>query len=200
MSVLTQEKPVGENGQTNGFFKSRDGLLTIEDWAKLPETKPPYELIDGVLIQKMPTRPRHSYAAFRLALQLTLWGDQHGWMFVTEGSGLRVDKNNGFVPDVWGFAPGTAPDGDSVYCEEAYLLAEVHSDSTGKADRTTKRAGYAKAGVQIYLLVHPTNRTIEVFRLENKKYGAPELLSQNDVWQPEEFPGLRLELAQLWMN
>lgn len=180
-------------------FVSLDGLIRVEDWAKLPETKPHYELIDGVLKQKMPTRQMHSRAAFRLALQLALWGDISGWTFQTEGTGLRADEANGFVPDVMGFMPETAPRAEDVYAQGAYLVAEVASPSTEKDDRNKKMRGYARAEVEIYILIDAKKKTFEVYRLENDKYGSPEILKDSDIWQPAELPGLRLELAQLWM-
>lgn len=180
-------------------FVSLDGRITVEDWAKLPETKPHYELIDGILRQKMPTRNEHSYAAFRLTMLLTLWGDANGWLFLTEGGGVTPDGFNGFVPDVMGFSPQNPALPKEIYNNSPYLVAEVASPSTQKNDRDTKMKGYAQAEIQIYLLIDTDTQTFEVYRLENEKYGAPETLKDDQIWQPAELPGLALELAKLWM-
>jgi len=180
-------------------FQSNDGRLTVRDWASLPETKPHYELIDGILKQKMATRSSHAYAAFRLAIQLALWGDARDWLALTEGTGIRADDFNGFVPDVMMFAPDTHPLPDAVYVEGAFLVAEVLSPSTAKDDREKKMEGYARAEVEIYLLLDTTKRTMKVYRLAGGVFGKPEILEENDVWTPSELPELRLELARLWM-
>jgi len=180
-------------------FQSNDGRLTVRDWARLPETKPHYELIGGILKRKMATRSSHAYAAFRLALQLAFWGDSRDWMVMTEGTGIRADDFNGFVPDVIMFAPDTHPRPDAVYVGGAFLVAEVLSPSTAKDDRAKKMEGYARAEVEIYLLLDAKKRTMEVYHLDGKAFGEPEVLGENDVWTPAELPELRLELARLWM-
>ncbi len=113
--MITQTRPAPE-------LVTADGRFSVEYWAAMPETKPHYELIQGELKRKMPTKQQHARATFRLAMQLALWGDQHGWDFHTEGLGLRADDFNGFVPDVMGFAPNTAPDGEVVYTSSAVTV------------------------------------------------------------------------------
>lgn len=176
-----------------------ESRLSADVWASMPETTPHYELVAGELKRKMPTKQQHARAAFRLALQLALWGDAHGWEFQTEGLGLRTDDYNGFVPDVIGFAPDTVPDGEVVYTTSAFLVAEVLSPATAANDRDAKKRGYAKAEVELYLIVDPIGQTIEVYRLNGDSYGAPEVLSSHAVWQPAEFNGLQLDLSKLWL-
>lgn len=180
-------------------FKSNDGRLTVEDWVRLPETKPHYELIDGILKQKMPTRRRHSHSAAMLHFLLMQWGLAKGWMFYNEGTGMKADDFNGFVPDVSGFAPGTTLDPEAVYDQAPFLVAEILSPSTSKDDRTTKKQAYARAEVELYLIIDPKKKLVEVYRLEGQKFGEPERFGENEVWAPEELPGLELNLAQLWM-
>ena len=180
-------------------FVSSDGKLSADFWATMPETKPYYELIDGVLKRKMPTKRMHARAAFLLAHNLTLWGDATDWAFQTEGMGLRPDAFNGFVPDVIGFAPGTAPSGDTVYASTAFLVAEVLSPATAAKGRDDKMKGYARAEVEVYILIDASDKTFEVYRLKGEAYGAPKTLSGDAVWQPAEFAGLQLDLAKLWM-
>ncbi len=185
--------------RSRAAFKSNDGRLRVADWAKLPETKPHYELIDGILQQKMPTRRRHSHAAAMLHFLLMQWGLEQGWMFYTEGTAVRADQFNGFIPDVSGFAPNVTLDPEAVYEQAPFLVAEVLSTSTAKDDRTTKMDGYAQAEVELYLLIDTKKRAVEVYRLHAGGYGAPETLRGDKVWAPAELPELRLDLARLWM-
>ncbi len=176
-----------------------ESRLSADVWASMPETKPHYELIEGELKRKMPTKQQHARAAFRLAMQLALWGDEQNWTFQTEGLGIRADNYNGFVPDVIGFAPDSAPAGEVVYALSAFFIAEVLSTATAANDRDTKKRGYARAEVELYVIVDPTAQTIEVYRLNGDTYGAPEVLAGNAIWSPPEFEGLKLDLAKLWV-
>src|SRR5687767_14590921 len=80
-------------------FVSLDGLLTVEQWAALPDTKPRYELIEGKLVQKMTTTNAHAFAAGNFLIECALWGRPRGWLFLPEGTGVKTDEYNGAVPD-----------------------------------------------------------------------------------------------------
>lgn len=80
-----------------------------------------------------------------------------------------------------------------------YLVLEILSPATANKDRTDKKRNYACIGVQIYILIDPDEKTMEVFRLSGTRYGTPETLRENDVWSPSELPDLELRLEKLWM-
>lgn len=52
---------------------------------------------------------------------------------------------------------------------------EVLSPATADHDHRVKRALYERAGVIEYWLVHPTDRTVHVYRLEAGSYGKPDV-------------------------
>ncbi len=58
--------------------------------------------------------------------------------------------------------------------------------------------GYARAEVEIYILID-AKRKLSRFIASKTTNTAPEILKDSDIWQPAELPGLRLELAQLWI-
>ena len=190
--MLTQTRPIAE-------LVAANGNLSINFWASMPETTPHYELIEGELKRKMPTRRRHSHVIAMLIHFLMTWGYERGWLFHGEGTGLRVDESNGFIPDFVGFAPGTQLDPDAVYDGPPFIVAEVLSPATAANDRDAKKRGYARAEVDLYLIVDAVAKTVEVYRLSGQSYGEPEILRDNAIWQPAEFAGLQLDLAQLWM-
>jgi Uma2 family endonuclease len=179
-----------------------EALLSVDDWLALPDTKPRYELIDGKLIQKMTTTSDHAWAAGELLHVFKSWGQEKGWRFFPEGMGYKASSTNGFVPDVAGFSPHQKILPDVTYMTTPFLVVEVLSPSTAKVDRIYKKQWYASGGVEIFILVDTRNRTLEAFRLdrEAKKYGEPEVFGAKDIWQPEELPGFRLELKDLWFD
>ncbi|MFL6602613.1 MAG: Uma2 family endonuclease [Steroidobacteraceae bacterium] len=52
-------------------------------------------------------------------------------------------------------------------------LAEVLSPSTASYDQSVKLPLYERAGVPEVWLVHPTDRTLAIYRLEGGRYGRP---------------------------
>ena len=173
-----------------------DSALPLEFWATMPETKPPYELINGELKRKELKRQRDIRASCQLAFRLFSWGEARGWNVLTAGFGLRADNWNGFVPDVMMFAPDSETDADAVYTDSAFLVADVIWGTTAPT-RAAKMRGYALARVEICLIIDAERKQIEVYRLNGDSYG--ESLSSHAVWQPDEFADLQLDLAKLWL-
>ncbi len=56
-------------------------------------------------------------------------------------------------------------------------IVEVLSPSTASRDQITKRNLYERHGVGEYWLVHPVDRVLTIYRLENGEYGKPVLSS-----------------------
>lgn len=55
-------------------------------------------------------------------------------------------------------------------------LAEVLSPATASHDQVVKLPIYERAGVPEVWLVHPSDRTLTVYRLEGERYGRPVIL------------------------
>jgi len=55
------------------------------------------------------------------------------------------------------------------------FAVEVLSPSTASHDQVRKRRIYERAGVREYWLVHPTDRIITIYRLENGEFGKPDV-------------------------
>ncbi|RYX83044.1 Uma2 family endonuclease [bacterium] len=185
--------------QNENVVISDDGLLSIRDWLAMGETKPHYELINGQLVQKMTTTRKHSKAAGKFLTQCDVWGESSGWQFFPEGTGVYISERIGYIPDVTGFTPGVELDRNASMGSAPFLVVEVLSPATAIKDRTDKKRNYARIGVQIYILIDPDQRTLEVFRLAGTRYGFAETLRDSDIWKPTELTGLELHLEKLWM-
>ncbi len=55
------------------------------------------------------------------------------------------------------------------------FAVEVLSPSTASHDHVRKRRVYERAGVREYWLVHPTDRIVTIYRLENGEFGKPDV-------------------------
>lgn len=56
-------------------------------------------------------------------------------------------------------------------------VVEVLSPSTASHDNILKRRIYEQAGVREFWLVHPGDRILQIYRLENGVYGKPDALT-----------------------
>ena len=54
-------------------------------------------------------------------------------------------------------------------------IVEVLSPATAGHDQIVKRQLYERAGVPEYWLVHPVDRVLTIYRLENGRYGIPDI-------------------------
>jgi Uma2 family endonuclease len=144
-----------------------------------------YELIDGVAyaMAPAPTRP-HQRVVVEL---LRVVAD------ALEGSGCEVNVAPFDVRLPDGLTDGFEADDEimtvvqpdiSVVCDTSKLddkgcrgapdwLIEVLSPATAGHDQVRKLALYERHGVREYWLVHPIDRVVTIYRLENGAYGRP---------------------------
>lgn len=71
-------------------------------------------------------------------------------------------------------------------------LLEVLSPSTAAHDQIAKRRTYERAGVREYWLVHPGDRTLTVYVLDNGQYGRPEIYELKDATPIGVLPGVSI--------
>ena len=71
-------------------------------------------------------------------------------------------------------------------------VLEVLSPSTAAHDQIAKRRTYERAGVRDYWLVHPGDRTLTVYLLENGQYGRPEIYELKDATPIGVLPGVSI--------
>jgi len=55
------------------------------------------------------------------------------------------------------------------------LVVEVLSPGTASHDHVRKRRVYERAGVREYWLVHPIDRMVIIYRLEDRQFGRPDV-------------------------
>jgi len=71
-------------------------------------------------------------------------------------------------------------------------VLEVLLPSTAAHDQIAKRRTYERAGVREYWLVHPGDRTLTVYVLENGQYGRPEIYELKDETPLGVLPGVSI--------
>ena len=76
-------------------------------------------------------------------------------------------------------------------------IIEVLSPATAAHDQVRKRDLYERAGVREYWLVHPTDRIVTVYRLENGRYGRPDIAELAGETAPQAVPGVVIDWARV---
>lgn len=156
---------------------------TYADYLAWPEDVR-YELIDGTayLMAPAPTL-EHQEVAGEIYLQLRqALAGKTCRVFIapldvrfpkTEAADERIDTV--LQPDVLVVCDLSRLDHRGV-CGAPDLVVEVLSPSTASHDHVWKRRVYERSGVREYWLVHPIDRMITVYRLQDGEYGKPEVM------------------------
>lgn len=138
-----------------------DYLLTGSEWEELvwvrEQTDTPkgckVEIIDGLVTVTPLATTSHHRIAERIQRRLFETIPEHWNVF--QWLGMAVPTRLGlYVPDL-AVVPEMPAEGhdDFVPAAVARLAVEITSKATARNDRTAKLAGYAEAGVPLYLLV-----------------------------------------------
>lgn len=158
-------------------------LWTAEMVRALPDDGNRYEVVDGeLLVTPAPSR-LHQRAVHRIATLLDPYVEALGiGAVLTSPADIELDPHGMVQPDVFvdGLVAGRLPRAWNVGAP-LLLVVEVLSPSTARADRTTKRRRFQRAGVPEYWIVDADARVIERWRPGDER---PEVLGESIAWQP----------------
>ena len=156
---------------------------TAEMVRALPDDGNRYEVVDGELL----VTPSPGYPHQRAVRELLMLLDEY-----LRGAGLgevlpspsdiELDPESMVQPDL--FAQGLVdgrPPRDWNSGAPLFLVVEVLSPSTARADRTTKRRRFQRAGIPEYWIVDLDARVIERWRPGDER---PEVLGEAITWLP----------------
>jgi Uma2 family endonuclease len=178
---------------------------TYGDYLTWPD-HPRQELIDGVAYVREPPAPSPCHQE--------MVGELFGQLWVAlEGRPCRVyvapfdvrlpksDEANELIdtvvqPDVF------------IVCDRQKLdergmrggpdwVAEVLSPGTARYDQKIKVPVYERSGVPELWLIHPTNRTLTIYRLEDGRYGPPTTLELSGQTDLTAVPGVSIDWDRL---
>jgi len=160
---------------------------------------------DGRVIAMTPTCSETGARNSRLEMRLLLWADQQGgWKVCGSSSGFRLPDGSVFSPDAsvirldrWQALSPEERRGFAPLCPD--LVVELASPSDegprGLSALRQKMAAYQANGARLGWLLIPHDQAVEVWPAS----GAPHRLVAADVLDAgPEFPGLELQLAEIW--
>lgn len=175
-------------------------LLTLADFDALPEGPPDYEFEGGRLIDMPRPHPRHQKIIMRLGAQL----DDHvsGAMLgaVWPEIDVQLSRRRVYVSDLVFLSQSHverySPDRGRIIGAPD-LVVEIVSPASASRDRVAKFNAYREAGVPWYWLIDSQSLAIEEYRLMPEGYLAVARVAAGEMFQPQLFPELAVNLAAL---
>ncbi|WP_295393201.1 Uma2 family endonuclease [uncultured Thiodictyon sp.] len=156
--------------------------FTYGDYTRWPDDER-WELIDGEAYNMCPAPTRiHQKLVLEIATQIHAFLRDSPCEVYVAPFDVRLPKadeadervDTVVQPDIAVICdPGKL---DDAGCRGApNWIVEVLSPRTAAKDQRQKRDAYERAGVREYWLVHPTDRTLMIYRLADGAYGRPEV-------------------------
>jgi Uma2 family endonuclease len=174
--------------------------LVADDYWHLPEDGKRYELLDGGLNVIATPNRRHQRVSHLLEGYLTSGLEKRGLGEVYSAPlAVILDDHSVVEPDLL-----------YVSKERSHILAdrgiegapdlviEILSPSSRRTDAHTKSKLYARTGVRHYWIADPELDRLELYRLAGSEYEHVATFETPAVVEPEDFPGLRIPLDDVF--
>ena len=174
--------------------------ITFEEFRQFPIDGKRYELVRGEVHVTPSPATRHQAIVQNLAMVLGPYVIKNSLGEVyTAPLDVRLSRDTALQPDLIFIANARAGIILENWIEGAPdLVVEVSSPSTATYDRATKLPVYAESGVSEYWLVDSHAKTVEVLKLEGKKYFVDATLAGDRILTSNLFPGWQLPLHDLF--
>lgn len=176
-------------------------VLTRADFERLPD-EGRWEVVEGRAILLPPAEAEHQEISDNLVELMRAQLRAIGAGYVVSALSVFIPRPPGSHGDIQSRIPDVivALRKPRRYFEAGAppeLVIEILSTRRGNVERTEKVEDYARAGIGEYWIVSPFTRTVEVYRLHDAEYEAPEIVSTGPL-TPRAFSGLAIEIQDIW--
>src|SRR5258708_12787745 len=137
-------------------------LLSVEEFAALPDDGMKHELNEGELIVMPPPKPRHGKCQARLAAALMDFVTAHGVGSVFTESGYRLTPHTVRGPDVSFVRTSRLQDPDEYFDGPPDLAVEIVSPGDDASDLREKIKQYLDAGTAVVWGIYPRSPPLEL--------------------------------------
>lgn len=174
--------------------------LSYEEFRQLPDDGKRYELIHGEVHLTPSPNTRHQWVLQNLDISLGVYVRQENvgevWVAPLD---VRLRDDTAVQPDLIYVSNARAGIIQENFIAGAPDLAvEILSPSTAAHDRATKLRLYAEAAVPEVWYIDPKARTVELLKLQGKKYVVDSVLAGDQILKSDTFPGWALPLEKLF--
>ncbi len=178
--------------------------MTLDEFLDYPgEDGYRYELVEGVLVRMVGSRPRANAVTMNLLVPLSIYVQSRGLGRVTPPDAVydfegRGQKDTGLLPDV-GFYYAwreSSVDPDKPYPFAPDLAVEVASPKQYRPEMKAKVDRYRAGGTSLVWIIWPNRRQVDVWHPGDT---APTTLGSDDTLDGEDVvPGFTLPIAALF--
>jgi len=137
-------------------------LLSVEEFAALPDDGMKHELNEGELITMPPPKPRHGECQAGLTAARHEFVVSHGLGEVYTGSGNRLTPQTVRGPEVSFVRTARLQDPDAYFDGAPDLAVEIVSPGDDASDLRRKINQYLDAGTAVVWVIYPQSRQVEV--------------------------------------
>ncbi|MBI4649280.1 MAG: Uma2 family endonuclease [Bacteroidia bacterium] len=175
---------------------------TYEDYLQTPEGAG-YQLLNGNLVCE-PDAPytNHQLIIMNLVklIGLFVWPDKKGTLLVAP-TDVYFDDENTVQPDILFISKERKHIIKEKFIEGAPdLVIEVVSQSTFQRDTIEKKHLYERFGVKEYWLVFPEENRIEVFVLNQNRFGDANTVKQHGKVQSIVLQGIDIAVNRIFLE
>lgn len=172
--------------------------LTYEDLRAFPDDNLRRELIDGELIVTAAPATRHQRVVAKLVHRLYAYCEEHGGEVLPAPFDIYFSETNVVEPDVVYVRPENRGRFERRFFRSAPdLVVEVSSPSARRLELIRKRELYERFAVPEYWFVDLEAERVEVYRLEQDRYGHPLLFARGETVDTPQAPGFALAIDDL---
>ena len=174
--------------------------VTYEEWLRMPDvTDFIEEVVDGEILISPPAKWEHALIVTNVRHALVAQLDRREVQVVDGSFGLVIRKAplTSRVPDLAVFRKSTIVEQDGYIHSAPQLVVEVLSPGNTRRELERKLADYASLGIPEMWVVSPKARTVEVLYLESGFLRSAQVLAQG-VLEPKHFPGVQIQIAEIW--
>ena len=175
------------------------GMATVEDALRIHDREDRlYELVDGVLVEKIMATYESLLASFLIHLIHQFLDENPLGILLAPDGALRILPEKMRIPDVsfisWDKFPNRKLPRDRVFAVAPDLAVEILSEGNTPQEMELKRDEYFRAGVRLVWFIDPENRSAQVYTSRD----ACEPLDENGALSGREvLPGFELPLKAL---
>ncbi len=174
--------------------------VTYEEWLRMPEVSDAIEeVVNGEIRIMPPPKWKHSEIIDNLFAQIRLQVDPREVKVKASQFGLIIRRHplTSRVPDLAVFRAASIIEQDGYIHSAPQLIVEVLSPANSRREREEKLEDYAFLGAPEVWVVSPEGLTVEVLHLKEGRLRTTDVL-KTGLLKPEHFPGVQLDIAQIW--
>jgi len=175
-------------------------VITYEEWLEMPVVEDRLEeVVEGEVRFMPPNKVPHAriIRALTAAFLRQLDFRKTECLSSTFGLVIRTEPLVCRSPDIAIFELATMVEKDGYLHSAPQLIVEVLSPSESRKEIRAKLDDYESLGVPEVWLVSPEACTVELLQLEDGKLSRTALVAEG-ILQPKHFPGVKVDIAEIW--